>query len=712
MAYADVVLADVPTLYYRLGDTSGTTTADSSGGGFAANVSSGVTRGVAGLIVGDANTAFTFNGTSGYLVRTATGDPTAFTVEAWVKTSGAGANQRTVVSRVDNLANIWALDLNNNIPRFFVGNTSAQFGTAAGTQTINDNKPHHLVGTYSGGTVSLYVDGTLTATATLTGTLPTGDADFQVGRQGSAGERYFAGTIDEVAYYGTALSVARVQAHYTAGRVIAFAPPPAVLTHRGAAPQLLTSTRYTPPAATLTLSAPAPQLLVGVRTLQIPPGTLTLSATVPFRHGTTTVPVAALTLRPVSPFYGASVPVSYAIPIFELLVLAAPSVKLLRDGDEPATAFPLTGTGGVFTLDLTSVGDSTDEPPATSGVLEHTAWLSYIPDTVGTLEASVAGPGAWPGVVEVYQQDGTTFTLLGSAAFGEVAQAAGTPAVPLLVRVHPYQGDDAIPDATLTWAYVPRTVGPAITVREHLQQAPGSVIVSLGELDPDQLVTVNIIDPGVSNPVYVTETGEAGTTEFSLPVPTLLAGTYTLEIFVGTTLLLGELVIDTAPLDSTPEPDEFAAPVPPLFDDASLYERAHPRHWKFHDPLTGREWSFNHNPASWSGIERPNWFETDASTAPDGQILTWQAAQRPEQFEFHGYLDSESEYDEFVFWSKLRRRFWMRDHRNRYWLIAIEQFDPRRRVVPNHDWAHDYTVRALQFMGPMNPDRWDRAYED
>ncbi|HEX8767196.1 MAG TPA: hypothetical protein VF714_02435, partial [Jatrophihabitans sp.] len=88
-AYQAAVDADVPALFWRLGDAAAPLTADSSnywnpggltfGGG-------GISYGAAGAVAG--NTALTTNGVDGYISATrGAQSPTAFSIEAWFKTT-------------------------------------------------------------------------------------------------------------------------------------------------------------------------------------------------------------------------------------------------------------------------------------------------------------------------------------------------------------------------------------------------------------------------------------------------------------------------------------------------------------------------------------------------------------------------------------------------------------------------------------------------
>jgi hypothetical protein len=73
----------------------------------------------------------------------------------------------------------------------------------------------YLVGTYDGSKCILFRNGELVASATDTiGALKIDDADWAIGSTGNGWADNFAGAIDEVAIYGTALTASQVQAHY------------------------------------------------------------------------------------------------------------------------------------------------------------------------------------------------------------------------------------------------------------------------------------------------------------------------------------------------------------------------------------------------------------------------------------------------------------------------------------------------------------------
>ena len=86
-AYDQIVNADGPQAYWRLGEPAGTTTSADASGQSNNGTFTGVTLGGAGAIAG--NTAMTTSSSSGRMVgEKAYSFPQQFTVEAWVKQSG------------------------------------------------------------------------------------------------------------------------------------------------------------------------------------------------------------------------------------------------------------------------------------------------------------------------------------------------------------------------------------------------------------------------------------------------------------------------------------------------------------------------------------------------------------------------------------------------------------------------------------------------
>jgi hypothetical protein len=206
-------LADSPVSYWRLGEPSGTEAADVK----AANngtYKGTPTLGAAGLLLADPSTAATLNGTTQYVsvpdsASLDLGD--VFTYEAWIKRSGTGKTD-CIIDKGANAA-VFRFDGEDHLllRRNSVGDI------AKSTTKITDTNAHHLVATKNGATAKIYIDGVDVTGAVTNQTCTNTAIALGIGASDAGTEDFFRGTIDEAAVYGTALSAARVLAHYEAG---------------------------------------------------------------------------------------------------------------------------------------------------------------------------------------------------------------------------------------------------------------------------------------------------------------------------------------------------------------------------------------------------------------------------------------------------------------------------------------------------------------
>lgn len=226
-AYAQEVLDDGPTQYWRLGEPSGSTLEDATGFDDA-TAGSGLTRGVTGALAGDADRATTFSGTSSGTAGSteAINAPETFTVEAWVRTTSTrggkvvGFGNRASGTSTSSDRHVYL----DNAGRIHFGMQSGSFQTVSSPGSYRDGAWHHVVATYGSGTMRLYVDGTEVAQR----------ADVQYDRAywgywRIGGDRlsgwpsrpwsdFLAGGIDEVAVYPYVLTAETVAQHHTTGR--------------------------------------------------------------------------------------------------------------------------------------------------------------------------------------------------------------------------------------------------------------------------------------------------------------------------------------------------------------------------------------------------------------------------------------------------------------------------------------------------------------
>jgi PKD repeat protein len=220
-AYGAAVFGSNPTLYYRLGDTTGTTAADSSPVGVPGTYVGGVSLGAPGAIAATTDGAAVFNGSNGFVASQNTfTNPSVYSLEVWFKTTTTRGGK--LIGFGDK-----ATGTSSNYDRhiYMQDNGQLVFGTYTGTTNVitsstsyNDGAWHHVVATQSSAGMVMYVDGA------SVGTNPQTAAQSYTGYWRIGGDTtwgssspYFAGTIDEAAVYPTALTAAEAASHFQLG---------------------------------------------------------------------------------------------------------------------------------------------------------------------------------------------------------------------------------------------------------------------------------------------------------------------------------------------------------------------------------------------------------------------------------------------------------------------------------------------------------------
>src|SRR5258708_88950 len=97
--YMQTILSDMPAVYYRLGEPSGSTAFDSSGNHRDGSYLGGVSLGQPGALVGDPNTSVKFNGSTGIVDTNYKQVDLSFTFEAWINPTAALAKQWVIAGR-------------------------------------------------------------------------------------------------------------------------------------------------------------------------------------------------------------------------------------------------------------------------------------------------------------------------------------------------------------------------------------------------------------------------------------------------------------------------------------------------------------------------------------------------------------------------------------------------------------------------------------
>lgn len=225
--YVGSVSTDAPNIQWRLDETSGTTAADSSGGGRTGSYANVTLNQASALASGNGRSA-TFNGTSSR-VNTVSEDHVIFvddySVEVWFRTTstrggrlvGYGNSRTGLSSNYDR-----ALYL-TNAGNVVFGQYTTTTNTLRSAGTFRDGLWHHAVGTKGAQGMRLYVDGRLAGSNTVTanqsyyGWWNVG-GDQLSGWPDQPTSNYFSGSLDEVAIYDKQLTAVRIFDHFQQGQ--------------------------------------------------------------------------------------------------------------------------------------------------------------------------------------------------------------------------------------------------------------------------------------------------------------------------------------------------------------------------------------------------------------------------------------------------------------------------------------------------------------
>lgn len=223
-AYAQRIIADGPTGYWRLGEASGPTAADLSPRRLNGVYSpTGITHATPGALATSPDRGITMDGTAlaaSVVSASVLAPGGSWSIEAWV-------NPAQTEAYIGIFEEPLAIKLWVSNGAVGVGVTGplpdSLWQYVLSPVPIRVGEWSHVVATFDGTTVRLYMNAVLVADLTaVTGS--TGDT-WNIGV--AFGANYWLGGLDEVAFYSYPLNLATIQAHYELGTVVMPVEPPA-----------------------------------------------------------------------------------------------------------------------------------------------------------------------------------------------------------------------------------------------------------------------------------------------------------------------------------------------------------------------------------------------------------------------------------------------------------------------------------------------------
>eukprot|EP00698_Gefionella_okellyi_P003991 TRINITY_DN1369_c0_g1_i1.p1 TRINITY_DN1369_c0_g1~~TRINITY_DN1369_c0_g1_i1.p1 ORF type:complete len:4179 (+),score=776.41 TRINITY_DN1369_c0_g1_i1:1337-12538(+) len=272
VSYLDAVLSDAPVGYWRLGESSGTQAKEEISNRHG-TYHGPMVFGDAGAIIADANRAARFTRSASTYVITSYfsqfNTPT-FSYEVWCKLTPAGFALNSVffapVGNRDGTGDLKGfMTYFDNSKRFqmSVGCNSGPWRTIVDPATPDPTQWHHLVGSYNGSALNIYVNGVHKNSFQSNCYVVNPTYGFQIGagsNERSPIEHFWDGNLDEVALYNFPLTAAQIANHYRLGK-----QADVWLESSSYGPSLLSGPQYTyNPAPAVSALVPDNGLLVGM----------------------------------------------------------------------------------------------------------------------------------------------------------------------------------------------------------------------------------------------------------------------------------------------------------------------------------------------------------------------------------------------------------------------------------------------------------------
>jgi len=153
-------------------------------------------------------------------------NPDYITVEAWIKPatdkikSTGSVNSAMIVKKIvwNNELGYW-LEWNNasasspHAVQFNIGNGASWKSVTSSNESVPLNQWTHVVGTYDGSLIRIYINGVLNNSQTQTGPIAPSTDNLRIGAESST-YKIFNGTIDEVKIWKRALSTSEIEQEY------------------------------------------------------------------------------------------------------------------------------------------------------------------------------------------------------------------------------------------------------------------------------------------------------------------------------------------------------------------------------------------------------------------------------------------------------------------------------------------------------------------
>lgn len=159
--------------------------------------------------------ALNFDGSNDYInIPSAVSlNPQKITMEAWVYPTGYSSSGNIIKKRYTEQYILRFYGTTGQIQGYVYVNGGWRYCTTNTAVKAGLNQWSHIVSTYDGNKIKVYVNGVQGCSFSYTGNINSGNSDLWLGAYSATAE-LFKGMIDEVRIYGRALSLTEIQDHY------------------------------------------------------------------------------------------------------------------------------------------------------------------------------------------------------------------------------------------------------------------------------------------------------------------------------------------------------------------------------------------------------------------------------------------------------------------------------------------------------------------
>ena len=194
--------------YYKLNANSNDSVGSNNG------TDTAISYATAGII----GNCATFNGTTSQIAiaDTTSLKPANISISLWFKSTSADVSQMLVSKYSSATPKNYYLQIYSGTVYFGLGNGTSFVTIASSASTYNDSNWHHLVATFDGTNLNLYINGISVATpVAMSGSLTYEATSVYFGANNGVG--FLTGSLDELAIFSRALSASEIAAIYKMG---------------------------------------------------------------------------------------------------------------------------------------------------------------------------------------------------------------------------------------------------------------------------------------------------------------------------------------------------------------------------------------------------------------------------------------------------------------------------------------------------------------